>query len=222
MNESATAWPLSLRLAHWLSAILVLAALGLGAYMVLLVANPAQRFDLTQTHKALGITILALTVVRLACRAFMRAPKPEQAAPSIGWAAKASHIALYGLLLLMPLSGWLMASSTPIRVPTSLFGLLELPYPLTPNLATYRLAHTAHLCLAILLALLIALHLGATMVHAIVWRDRTFARMCEGRCGMDVTDGSDCRRQKFDSAETLQRKQRNGHLHSEMATQRMA
>jgi cytochrome b561 len=177
MNESATAWPLSLRLAHWLSAILVLAALGLGAYMVLLVANPAQRFDLTQTHKALGITILALTVVRLACRAFMRAPKPEQAAPSIGWAAKASHIALYGLLLLMPLSGWLMASSTPIRVPTSLFGLLELPYPLTPNLATYRLAHTAHLCLAILLALLIALHLGATMVHAIVWRDRTFARM---------------------------------------------
>jgi cytochrome b561 len=184
MNESATAWPLSLRLAHWLSAILVLAALGLGACMVLLVANPAQRFDLTQTHKALGITILALTVVRLACRAFMRAPKPEQAAPSIRWAAKDSHIALYGLLLMMPLSSsWLMASSTPIRVPTSLFGLLELPYPLTPNLATYQLAHTAQLCLAILLALLIALRLGATMVHAIVWRDRTFARMWRRRNG---------------------------------------
>ena len=34
---------------------------------------------------------------------------------------------------------------------------------------------------------------------------------------MDVTDGSDCRCQKFDFAETFQRKQRNGHLHSEMA-----
>jgi cytochrome b561 len=133
MNESITAWPLSLRLAHWLNAVLLLAALGLGAYMVLLVANPAQRFELTQTHKTIGITILALTVVRLCCRTFMRAPKPEQVAPSILLAAKASHIALYLLLLLMPLSGWLMATSTPIRVPTWLFGLLELPYPLAPN-----------------------------------------------------------------------------------------
>ena len=96
MNESTTAWPLSLRLAHWLNAVLVLAALGLGAYMVLLVVNPAQRFELTQTHKTLGITILALTVVRLGCRAFMHAPKPEQAAPSIWWAAKASHSRFIG------------------------------------------------------------------------------------------------------------------------------
>jgi len=177
MNESITAWPLSLRLAHWLNAVLVLAALGLGAYMVLLVANPAQRFELTQTHKTIGITILALTVVRLCCRSFMRAPKPEQAAPTILLAAKASHIALYVLLLLMPLSGWLMASSTPIRVPTSLFGLLELPYPLPPHLATYRLAHTAHLCLALLFASLIALHVAATIVHAFIWHDRTLGRM---------------------------------------------
>ena len=77
----------------------------------------------------------------------------------------------------MPLSGWLMATSTPIRVPTWLFGLLELPYPLTPNLATYRLARTAHICLALLLAPLIALHVAATRVHAIIWHDRTFARM---------------------------------------------
>jgi hypothetical protein len=126
------------------------------------------------------------------------------------------------LLLLMPLSGWLMASSTPIRVPTSLFGLLELPYPLTPTLATYQLVHTAHLCLAILLALLIALHLGpqwSMQLSGVIGRSRACG---EGRCGMDVTDGSDCGCQKFDFAETLQRKQRNGHLHSEMATQRMA
>jgi cytochrome b561 len=177
MNESITAWPLSLRLAHWLNAVLVLAALGLGAYMVLLVANPAQRFELTQTHKTIGITILALTVVRLCCRTFMHAPKPEQVAPSILLAAKASHVGLYLLLLLMPLSGWLMATSTPIRVPTWLFGLLELPYPLAPNLATYRLAHTVHICLALLLASLIALHVAATIVHAFIWHDRTLARM---------------------------------------------
>jgi len=177
MNESIAAWPLSLRLAHWLSAVLVLAALGLGAYMVLLVANPAQRFELTQTHKTIGIAILALTVARLCCRSLMRAPKPEHAARPIIFAAKASHIAIYLLLFLMPLSGWLMATTTPIRVPTLLFGLLELPYPLAPNLATYRLAHTAHVWLAILLASFMALHVAAALVHAFIWRDRTLARM---------------------------------------------
>jgi cytochrome b561 len=68
MSECATAssafWPLSLRLAHWLSAALVLAALGLGTIMVQFVPNPAVRFELTQTHKSIGITILALTVLR--------------------------------------------------------------------------------------------------------------------------------------------------------------
>ena len=164
MNESATAWPLSLRLAHWLSAILVLAALGLGAYMVLLVANPAQRFDLTQTHKALGITILALTVVRLACRAFMRAPKPEQAAPSIGWAAKASHIALYGLLLLMPLSGWLILRiyAWPSYSPSSLRCTWGPQW--------------------------------STQLSGVIGRSRACG---DGRCGMDVTDGSDCRCQNL-------------------------
>ena len=61
----------------------MLAVLGPALALVLLVANPAQRFELTQTHKTIGITILALTVVRRCRRSFMRAPKPEQAAPSI-------------------------------------------------------------------------------------------------------------------------------------------
>jgi cytochrome b561 len=66
MNEAGAAsreiWPLSLRLAHWLGAILVLAALGLGVAMVQFVHDPAARFELTQTHKSIGVTILALTV----------------------------------------------------------------------------------------------------------------------------------------------------------------
>ena len=73
-----------------------------------------------------------------------------------------------------------MASTTPIRVPTLLFGLLELPYALAPNLGTYRLAHTAHIGLAVLLAFLIGLHFAAAIVHAVLWRDRTLVRMFRG------------------------------------------
>jgi cytochrome b561 len=181
MNEAAaastTVWPLSLRLAHWLSAVLVLIALGLGTTMVQFVHNPATRFELTQTHKSIGITILALTVARLCRRGLSRAPKPEPAARSLLLAAKTTHIALYALLLLMPMSGWLMATTTPVRVPTIVFGLFTLPYPLAPDLAIYGLARATHVALAILLTALIAIHIAAAMLHAFIWRDGTLARM---------------------------------------------
>ena len=181
MNEAAapatTAWPLSLRLAHWLSAVLVLVALGLGTAMVQFVHDPAKRFELTQTHKSIGIIVLALTVARLCRRSLGRAPKAEPAARSLRVAAKATHIALYALLLLMPVSGWLMATTTPVRVPTIVFGLFALPYPLAPDLAIYGLARATHVALAMLLATLIVLHVAAALMHALVCRDQTLARM---------------------------------------------
>jgi cytochrome b561 len=177
MNEGAAAWPLALRLLHWVGAALVFAALGLGVTMVQLVHDPAERFELTQTHKSIGVTVLALTVARLCLRVLMTAPAPEPAAPVLLAAAKAAHIALYALLVLMPLSGWLMVTTTPVRVPTVVFGLLRLPYPLAPDLPIYRAAHAIHVASAILLALLIALHVAAALIHALVWRDRTLVRM---------------------------------------------
>ena len=94
-------------------------------------------------------------MARLCRRSFSRAPKPEPAARSLRLAAKATHIALYALLLLMPVSGWLMATTTPVRVPTIVFGLFALPYPLAPDLAIYGLARATHVALAMLLAALI-------------------------------------------------------------------
>jgi cytochrome b561 len=170
-------WPLSLRLVHWASAALVVMALGLGTYMVQLVHDPAERFELTQTHKSIGITVLALTVVRLCLRILTNAPKPEPAAPLVRLAAKMAHIFLYALLLVMPLSGWLMTTTTPVRVPTYVFGLVALPYPLSPDLTTYRIAHAIHVGSAIFLASLVALHVAAAIIHAFLWQDRALARM---------------------------------------------
>jgi cytochrome b561 len=159
------------------SATGVLGALGIGAYMVELVHDPAQRFELTQTHKSIGVTVLAVTLLRLCLRIVTLAPKPEPVAPLVLIAAKAAHVALYALLVAMPVSGWLMATTTPVRVPTVVFALLELPYPLAPDLPTYRIAHAIHGTLAISLATLVALHVIAALVHALLWRDRTLARM---------------------------------------------
>ena len=79
--------------------------------------------------------------------------------------------------IVLPLSGWLMVTSTPVRIPTVVFGLFDLPYPLAPDIARFRLAHAAHIVLAIALAVLVVLHVAAALIHAWVWRDRTLARM---------------------------------------------
>jgi len=177
MDNSAKVWPLSLRMVHWVSAVLVVGAFGYGVYMVQVVQNAAQRFELTQVHKSIGIAVLVITVVRLFLRIGATAPKPGPSAPLLLVAAKTAHIALYALLLAMPLSGWLMVTTTPVRVPTLAFGLFELPYPLAPALPTYRIARAIHVTSAIALASLIALHAAAALVHALMWRDRTLARM---------------------------------------------
>jgi cytochrome b561 len=177
MNKVTAVWPLSLRLAHWLNAALVIGALALGAFMVLAVHSAATRFELTQTHKSIGVSILVLTLLRLCLRCVLRAPKPEPAPRSVVIVTTAAHVGLYILLLLLPLSGWLMATSTPVRVPTVVFGLFELPYPPVPDMARFSLAHAAHIVLAATLAALVVLHVAAALVHAWVWRDRTLARM---------------------------------------------
>jgi cytochrome b561 len=177
MNEAPAAWPLPLRLIHWVSAALIVVALVLGAVMVEVVQDPARRFDLTQTHKSIGAAVLALTAARLCVRLLTAAPPPLPLAPPLCTAARATHISLYALLLVLPLSGWLMATTTPVRVPTMVFGLFELPYPLAPDLTVYRLVHAAHAAAAIVLAALVVLHAVAALVHALWWRDSVLARM---------------------------------------------
>jgi cytochrome b561 len=162
---------------HWISAALVIGTLGLGTYMVQFVDDPAARFDLTQTHKSIGITVLALTMLRLCLRILTTAPSAEPIAPPIQLAATATHLGLYVLLVLLPLSGFLMAATTPVRVPTRVFGLLDLPYPLAPDLQIFRVFRAVHVAAAIVLAGLVVLHVAAALVHALCWRDRTMRRM---------------------------------------------
>lgn len=78
---------------------------------------------------------------------------------------------------MLTLSGWLMATSTPVRIPTMVFGLFALPYPLAPDLMTYRFAHALHVAAAVATAGLVALHVAAALVHALWWRDGVLMRM---------------------------------------------
>ena len=185
LRDSADGWGAVTRLLHWGMAALILFQLGFGLWMTR-VPDLLQRFLLTQTHKSLGTTIFALALLRLGWRLANRRPPLPPAMPA--WqrrAARLSHAALYGLMLLLPLSGWLMASASPTQdllgMQNLVFGRWPLPDPFVPGDARVEAAaHAVHAGAAIALALLLALHAAAALRHQFVDRDGLLARMIHG------------------------------------------
>ena len=97
-------------------------------------------------------------------------------------AARASHALLYLFMFLMPLSGWLLASASPVQdllqMQNLVFGRLPLPDPFVPGSERLEAAlHLVHTSAAIGLALLLALHAAAALRHQFVDRDGLLARM---------------------------------------------
>jgi cytochrome b561 len=158
---------------HWTIAVLVIVNLivGIGHDYV-----PALRAWMPG-HKAIGITVLALTAARVAWRLAHRPPALPAGLP--GWerqAAHTTHWALYALMVAMPLSGWLMVSGPEGRRPLEWFGLFPLPY-LPASGATADAAHSAHGLLGWLMLALVALHIAAALRHHLVLRDGVLGRM---------------------------------------------
>ncbi|WP_085808660.1 cytochrome b [Sphingomonas sp. TZW2008] len=158
---------------HWIIALLVVVNLAIG---LLHDAIPSLRAWMPG-HKAVGITVLALTAGRLAWRLAHRAPPLLAHTPA--WEkglAHATHWTLYALLLLMPLSGWAMVSGTEKRRPLDWFGTFDIPY-LPVSTATGSAAHEAHELLGWLMLALVVLHIAAALRHHLILRDDVLARM---------------------------------------------
>jgi len=136
------------RLLHWLMAPMIIAMLFIGVGMA---ASVARRYDLlVSIHRPLGIAILVLCVVRIVNRFISPPPDLPDTVPSLQrFAAKASHIALYALMLIMPLVGWGMLSAA--RYPIVLYGPLRLPPILPHDLTLYAWLRDLHTGLAYLL-----------------------------------------------------------------------
>jgi cytochrome b561 len=97
---------------HWLIALFILFNLSLGFVMEGL--PPPARFIVVLGHISAGITVLALTIVRIAWR--LANPPPPFADGVSGWERKlahAVHFGLYALMLAMPLLGWALISANP-------------------------------------------------------------------------------------------------------------
>jgi cytochrome b561 len=165
----------ALRALHWLMASVIFVALGLGVWATQLPRGDL-RDEVLFVHKSFGITALALIVLRIVVR--LVAGAPAYAAP-LGWLVKAAsgsaHLALYALMIAMPVSGYVTSSAGGHDV--SFFGLFTLPDIVPRSKALDEAATQAHFVFAWALGIVLALHLTGVVWHVRVKRDTVFARM---------------------------------------------
>jgi len=159
---------------HWLLAVALAGSFCVGLYMSELPNSPF-KLRLFNWHKWAGISILALSTLRLAWRLTHR--PPGDVAMS-GWQRNAAHLThrlMYGLFFAVPLAGW--AYSSAAGFPVVLFGLWPLPDFVPADKALAEAIKPWHAGFAFALAGLVALHVAAALKHQFVDRDGLLARM---------------------------------------------
>src|SRR5580765_8750491 len=125
LKNTANEWGSVSKTLHWLIVILIIVMGWLGLTMVDLPNSP-HKISTYALHKSIGITILALVVLRLAWRLYAGAPTEIPGTPR--WQhtlATLMHGALYALLLVTPITGWIVNSAS--GFPLQWFGMINLP-----------------------------------------------------------------------------------------------
>ncbi len=174
---------------HWVIALAILGMIGLGWFMGDLANGHPLKEQLYQLHKSIGITILTLTLARIGWRVMN--PPPPLPTGMADWETKLSHavhIGFYGLMIAMPLTGWLYVSTAyQFDVATVLFGAVswpDLPFVgFLANEAGHGAVENIHSKLAWVAIALLALHVGGAVKHDILDDEGVLKRMIPGLLG---------------------------------------
>jgi cytochrome b561 len=159
---------------HWTVALIVIGLIPVGLVMADLKPGPLQD-RLFVLHESFGVTVLALMVLR-AVRRWRGHPAPYPGLPH--WERRLStsvHHALYALLLLTPVLGWLALSAYGLG--PSFFGVAELPRLLPKDEPLSKILFPIHEASALLIAGLATLHIAGALRHALLKRDDLIWRM---------------------------------------------
>jgi cytochrome b561 len=185
MKNTQSSYGAVARILHWSMAVLVTGMLFLGDYVHGLdESDPQQAHSeevLGSLHKSVGILVFALVVLRAIWASTNIRPRLETRTNWQRMAALFSHLSLYALMLGMPLTGYALTSLFSAE-PISVFGLVEVP-PLvsSENISAAYQVFAIHQVLALLLAILIIVHVGAALKHHFIDKDNVLRRMLAGR-----------------------------------------
>ena len=160
---------------HWLVFALIACGFALAVYMVDLPLSP-HKLKYFSCHKWIGVTVFLLALARVAwC---LKHPAPALPPTMPAWqqrAAAASHLLLYALIVVIPLTGWLYSSAA--GVPTVYLGMLPLPDLLAKNKILAEQLKLVHVTLNYTLLILVITHAAAALKHHFGDRDDVLARM---------------------------------------------
>lgn len=188
MKTTAAGYSVIDKALHWAMAVMIVGMLVSGLVMEDL--QPlALKFQVIQLHKSFGLLVLVLAFTRVFWRFTNPAPRLPEGAPA--WqkvAAHGTHLALYGLMFVMPFSGWLMSDAKGYH--PNMFGL---PVPVLGSVdrAAGHMLGEIHEYAAFVMMGLIALHFGAALFHHFILKDDILNRMLAARCGKG--DGCCCK-----------------------------
>ncbi|ATU91858.1 cytochrome b [Phyllobacterium zundukense] len=163
---------------HWIIGLIFIGQIVLG-YLMVRVSDFTLQFSLYQWHKSFGFLILGLSAFRLLWKVANPRPRdPQSMSPVERVAAHGAHTILYLSLFLVPLTGWAVASSSPLQIPTFMFNLVVIPQlPITISDAAEAFWTASHAWLAYLSAFVAVAHILAALHHHFWQRDAILMRM---------------------------------------------
>ena len=169
---------------HWTIAALILTQIPLGWRMSDLPFGNA-KFELFQLHKSIGITILALSLVRLGWRLTHPAPPlPDHMKRWEKILARATHVGFYVVMIATPLGGWVLVSASSLNIPTMIWDVIPLPHlpgfdamSLEQREAISDRVGSAHSALAWFAVFLLVLHVAGALKHHLLDKDSVLWRM---------------------------------------------
>ena len=165
------------KLLHWLTALTVVGMFALGLWMMELSYYDSWYRTAPDIHKSIGIALALVTLIRLVYKFAMPEPGALSGhSPLVRVAAKVAHSAIYVLLLVMFVSGYLITTAK--GEPLVVFGgYLEISSVFSGVDNLEDKAGEVHEIAAFTLIGLAILHALAALKHHFIDRDDTLLRM---------------------------------------------
>jgi len=189
-------------LLHWAIAGLIVLNIVIGVCMRDM--GEASKLDFIQAHESIGLSVLMLSLIRIAWRLAHWPPAfPPDTRRWERWLARSVHVGLYLIMFALPLSGWIVVSTRMTLPPISVFGVV--PWPWFPTVRDLASGHSGeiggipfqtHVWLGRITLLLILLHLAGAIKHAIfrdgiVWRMLPFGLLLPRRAKIEASPVND-------------------------------
>ena len=170
--DTVTRYNSTARAFHAVIAVLVIVNLGIG----LLGEGLEKTIDLFPLHKSIGLTVLALTLARIALRFTWKTPEYVPSLKRVDLlVAKTVHAIFYGLLLILPLTGWIMTSAG--KKSLAWFGIPVPKLAVEKGSTLYEIGHEGHEILGFVMLALVVLHVAAALRHHFILKDGVLRRM---------------------------------------------